>query len=96
MTPIDICQFVRKNAVKDQRGVAMEKSAMLESMDSWTIEERLEFIDDVYDRLDANVKHLDPDPGQWAEIERRLAAHEADPTNVVTWEQAEARLKARK
>ncbi len=34
------------------------------------------------------------DPELDAELDRRLAAHDADPGNVRTWEQIEARLQA--
>jgi putative addiction module component (TIGR02574 family) len=74
----------------------MDKSALLDAMEEWSVEEQLEFIDAAYERL-ANAGALPvTDPEVWAEIERRLAEHEKDPNTVLTWEEVEARLKAKK
>jgi putative addiction module component (TIGR02574 family) len=74
----------------------MDKAALLDAMDAWTVEERLDFIDAVYERLATTGALPPPDPETWAEIERRLDAHAKDPDNVLTWEQVEARLKAKR
>lgn len=74
----------------------MDKAALLDAMDGWTVEERLEFIDAVYERW-ATTGSLPPlDSATWAEIESRLDAHDKDPHNVLTWEEVEARLKAKR
>jgi putative addiction module component (TIGR02574 family) len=74
----------------------MDKAALLDAMDAWTVAERLDFIDAVYERLARAGLLPAPDPETWAEIERRLAEHEKDPDNVLTWEEVEARLKAKR
>ncbi|HKB05887.1 MAG TPA: addiction module protein [Gemmataceae bacterium] len=74
----------------------MDKTALLNAMDAWTVEERLDFIDTVYERLATTGSLPLPDPETWTEIERRLADHANDPDGVLTWEQVEARLKAKR
>ncbi|HJZ93905.1 MAG TPA: addiction module protein [Gemmataceae bacterium] len=71
----------------------MEKSAMLEAMDSWPVQERLDFIGEAWDRLTASGCVPEPDAKLWAEIERRRAEHAADPNSALSREQFEARLR---
>ena len=73
----------------------MDKAALLDAMEAWTAEERLDFIDAIYERLATTGSLPPPDPATWAEIESRLDAHDKDPDNVLTWEDVEARLKAK-
>ncbi|HKB06556.1 MAG TPA: addiction module protein [Gemmataceae bacterium] len=71
----------------------MEKSAMLEAMDAWSVQERLDFIGEAWDRLIASGWVPEPDPELWAEVERRRAEHAADPASALSREQFEARLR---
>jgi putative addiction module component (TIGR02574 family) len=73
-----------------------DKVELLNAMDSWSVDERLEFIDAVYERLAVNGWSPDAEPEVWAEVERRLAEHERDSSSVISWEEAETRLKANK
>jgi putative addiction module component (TIGR02574 family) len=74
----------------------MDKAALLNAMDAWTIDERLEFIDAIHDRLLASGwTPLEPDPEVLAEIERRRAEHEKDPSSALSWDEVQARLRAR-
>jgi putative addiction module component (TIGR02574 family) len=58
------------------------------------IEERLKAVEDLWD----SIADEDPDlampmtPSLIAELDRRLAEHESDPTAVVPWEQVRAEL----
>lgn len=70
----------------------MDKTAVLEAINSWPVEEQLELVDAVYDRLAAEGAIV-PSPEQWAEIERRMAEHEADPSSALTREEFEARMQ---
>ncbi|MBO0698747.1 MAG: hypothetical protein J2P46_10155 [Zavarzinella sp.] len=70
----------------------MDKTALLDAMDAWTVEERLDFIDAVYERL-AMAGALPPDPETWAVIEHRLSEHAKDPDSALTREEFEARQR---
>jgi putative addiction module component (TIGR02574 family) len=74
----------------------MDKAALLDAMDAWTVEDRLDFIDAVYERLAIAGTLPPPDPETWAELQRRLDAHDKDPDSVLSWEEVEARLKAKR
>jgi putative addiction module component (TIGR02574 family) len=77
-------------------GIPMDKAALLKATDAWTINERLEFIDLLYERLSESGWTPEPEPEILAEVQRRLAEHEKDPSSVISWEEAEARLKKKK
>ena len=71
----------------------MDPATALQAMQAWPVEDRLTFIFNAWDQL------LD---GGWrpeltgeiaAELERRLRAHEADPGNVLTWDQIVAHVR---
>ena len=77
------------------RGTVMDKAALLDAMDAWTVDERLEFIDAVYDRLLASGWSPEPDPETRAIIERRRAEHVANPTSALSRAELEAQLRDR-
>jgi putative addiction module component (TIGR02574 family) len=57
-------------------------------------QERLDLIDELWDSLGPD--DLPPlTPEQEAEIDRRLDAHEKDPSRAVPWEDVRARLRSR-
>jgi putative addiction module component (TIGR02574 family) len=73
---------------------------MTESRTSLTAElrrlsasERLQLVEDLWDTIAADSDALPAlTPDQLAEIERRLAAHDADPSSAVPWEEVRSRL----
>jgi putative addiction module component (TIGR02574 family) len=73
----------------------MDKTALLDAMEAWTIGERLDFIDAVYERLLASGWSPEPDPEICAEIERRRAEHVANPTSALTRAEFESQLRSR-
>jgi putative addiction module component (TIGR02574 family) len=54
-------------------------SAMPEEIRNLTIEERLRLVEDIWESIRAESDDLPLAPAQRAELERRLAAHRADP-----------------
>lgn len=60
---------------------------------SLPISERIELVEDIWDSIAAetavSVKLSDE---QRAELHRRLAAHEADPSSSIAWEQVRTTL----
>jgi putative addiction module component (TIGR02574 family) len=59
-----------------------------------SVPERLRLVEELWDSIaeDAPDEALPVTPELAAELDRRLAEHEANPDDVVSWEDARARL----
>ena len=66
-----------------------------DAVQSWPAADRLAFAVRLWD--DAVGEGFQPEPSEelTAELDARLDAHEADPTNVMTWEQVVERVRGR-
>jgi putative addiction module component (TIGR02574 family) len=73
----------------------MDLQSVLNEVDSWPIEDRIRLVQEVWDRLAGQGPQLELSETMKAEIDRRLAAHAADPTAAIPWEQVEAEALAR-
>ena len=71
----------------------MSPTSTLEATRKWPIEDRLCLVFDLWDQLVEDGWQPEPTDELNAELDRRLAAHEANPSNVRTWEQIRERLK---
>lgn len=60
-----------------------------------SFEEKLSLVQDLWDSLAADAAARPLNDALKAEIDRRLAAHEADPDAAIPWEQVEAEALAR-
>ncbi|MFO0808169.1 MAG: addiction module protein [Gemmataceae bacterium] len=71
----------------------MSTATPLDEIRTWPLERRLELVFQVWDDiLDAGWQPtLDDDLK--AELDRRVAAYQANPSDVRTWDQIEARLR---
>ncbi len=82
-------------ATRTLSGVSMDLQAVLSEIDSWPIEDRIRLVQEVWDRLgDRGHGSELPEPMK-QEIDRRLAAHAANPLAAIPWEQVEADALAR-
>lgn len=65
-----------------------------EALRRLSVSERLRLVEDLWDSIAEDAPHeaLPVTPELAAELDRRLAEHEADPADVVPWEAARARL----
>jgi putative addiction module component (TIGR02574 family) len=73
----------------------MDLQTVLTEIESWPIEDRIRLVQEVWDRL-ADQGHEPEISGEMrAEIDRRLAAHEANPEAAIPWEQVEAEALSR-
>jgi putative addiction module component (TIGR02574 family) len=72
-------------------------SATLESLglDRLSIEERVALVHAIWDSIAADVEKEPLSHAQREEIDRRLAAHRANPALAIPWEQVEAEALAR-
>jgi putative addiction module component (TIGR02574 family) len=64
-------------------------------IDKLSIEDRLILVQEIWDSIAAEAEHIPLTEAQRCELERRLAAHAADPSNVIPWEEVKARALAR-
>ena len=71
----------------------MDLTATLQAARQWPVEDRLEFVFRLWDQLIEDGWQPEPSDALNAELDRRLAAHEADPSNVRTWEQVLERVR---
>lgn len=73
----------------------MDLQTVLAEVDSWPIEDRIQLIQEVWDRLGSQGHEPRLSDAMKAEIDRRLAAHAANPDAAIPWEQVEAEALAR-
>jgi putative addiction module component (TIGR02574 family) len=71
----------------------MDLTAVLQEIQSWPVEDRLELVFRVWDQLIDDDWQPELTDELKAELDRRLAAYQADPDNVLTWEQVVARVR---
>jgi putative addiction module component (TIGR02574 family) len=71
----------------------MDPIATLQAVRQWPVEDRVDFAFRLWDQLLEDGWQPEPTDDLAAELDRRLAAHEADPTNVRTWEQVLERVR---
>ena len=73
-----------------------QTSDMMREIRALTIEERIELAEAIWDSVEEDGEVDDGlTDAQKREIERRLAAYEADPDDVIPWETVKRRLRAR-
>ena len=64
-------------------------------IDQWSVEDRLRLVQEIWDGIAAAPEQLPLTEVQRSELERRLAAHAANPQDVVPWEEVKAKALAR-
>ena len=64
-------------------------------IDRLSVEERLALVEDLWDSIAEDSAATSLTDAQRAEHERRLADHEANPNDVVPWEDVKASITAR-
>ncbi len=65
----------------------MDMKTVLDAVHSWPAEDRLRLIEEVWDGLSDEDRDPELTDDVKALLDRRLAALDADPANVLTWEQ---------
>ena len=64
-------------------------------IDRLSVEERLALVEDLWDSIAEESAATSLTDAQRAELERRLADHEANPNDVIPWEEVKASITAR-
>lgn len=75
----------------------MSATPTLESLgiDKLPADQRVELAHTILESVDAETARYELTDAQKQEVDRRLAAHEANPGAAIPWEQVEAELMAR-
>jgi putative addiction module component (TIGR02574 family) len=74
----------------------MDPTTALETTRAWPMDDRVEFAIQLWNDLLDSGWVPEPDDELAAELDRRLDAHEADPTQVRTSEQVWERLRSKR
>jgi putative addiction module component (TIGR02574 family) len=74
----------------------MSTADTLQAVGSWPVEDQLELVFRLWDQITDAGWRPTPSPELLAELDRRLAAHAADPSRVLTWEQVAAHVRRRR
>ena len=71
----------------------MDPTTALQAMQAWPVEDQIDFVFRLWDQLVAGAWQPELTDDLKAELDRRLAAYQADPTSVVTWEDVLAQIR---
>jgi putative addiction module component (TIGR02574 family) len=64
-------------------------------IDRLGVEDRLSLIEQIWDSIPANSAAAPLTDAQRAELDRRIANHDENPSDVVTWEEVKASIAER-
>lgn len=71
----------------------MDFTATLNEIKSLSIEERIRFVQAIWDSIAAEKTYPDLTAAQKQELDRRINDYEANPDKVMTWEEIKASIK---
>jgi putative addiction module component (TIGR02574 family) len=77
------------------KGYRMSPTLKALGIDQLSVEERIALVQEIWDSIAADMEATPLTGAQRAELERRLADHEANPDDVIPWEQIQAEALAR-
>lgn len=72
-------------------------SRMMEALgiDRLSVEDRLQLVEEIWDSIAASPELAPLTEAQKQDLDRRVADLEANPENVVTWDEIKARIQGR-
>ncbi len=73
----------------------MDLQAVLSEVDSWPVEDRIQLVQEVWDRLADHGRERQLGEEEKAELDHRLAEDDEAPDDVVSWEEVKAQALAR-
>ena len=74
----------------------MDITATLNQIIVLSIQDRIRLVQAILDSIATEQDHLDLTDSQKQELDRRIDDYEANPDNVLTWEEVKASVKARR
>jgi putative addiction module component (TIGR02574 family) len=63
------------------------------SFDDLSVAERILIVEQIWDSIAAQPEEIEVTQAQRDELDRRLAAHRANPSEGLTWEEVKSRLQ---
>jgi len=63
--------------------------------DALTVPERIQLVEDLWDRIAASEDDVPVTAAQRAELDRRIETHRVNPLPVTSWDEARARIEER-
>jgi putative addiction module component (TIGR02574 family) len=73
----------------------VDVNAVLREIETWTLEDQVQLAQELWDRIEGLCPEPELTEEQKAELDRRLAAYEANPDSGSSWEDVKARLWGR-
>jgi putative addiction module component (TIGR02574 family) len=74
----------------------MDITTTLNQIITLSIQDRIRLVQAILDSIAAEQDYLDLTDSQKQELDRRIDDYEANPDNVLTWEEVKASVKARR
>lgn len=71
----------------------MDIAATLDQITALSIDDRINLVQAIWDSIAAEQAHPDLTQDQQQELDRRISAYDANPTQVMTWEEIKASIK---
>lgn len=73
----------------------MSDAAHSFDFDALTVPERIQLVEDLWDRIAASEEDVPVTDAQRAELDRRIEAHRLNPEPTTSWEDARAAIEER-
>ena len=73
----------------------MDVNTVLREVETWSLEHQVQLAEELWDRIEGQGYEPELTAEQKAELDRRLAAYQADPQAGSSWEEVKARLWGR-
>jgi putative addiction module component (TIGR02574 family) len=74
----------------------MDITTTLNQIIALSVQDRIRLVQAILDSIATEQDHLDLTDSQKQELDRRIDDYEANPDNVMTWEEVKASVKARR
>jgi len=71
----------------------MDAAATLDTVRAWAVDDQLDLVFQLWDQIADAGWRPTPGPELLGELTRRLAAHDADPSRSLTWDEVVAHVR---
>lgn len=73
----------------------MDITTTLKQINELSVDDRIQLVQAIWDSIAAEQAHPELTPEQAEELDRRSAAYDENPDDVLTWEEVKASIKRR-
>jgi putative addiction module component (TIGR02574 family) len=74
----------------------MDITATLNQIKALDLNDRIQLVQAIWDTIADEQTHPDLTDAEKQELDRRIAEHDADPDNVLTWDELKTAIKHKK